>query len=110
MSTQPPRAALDARRVREARIRALRLRIAGIAVAIFLAAWVVIFVQLTTGHDPALAQDLRPVVTQSADPQADNGSSSDAATGQASASGDAANAAAAGQQLAGPADVTTSQS
>ena len=56
MSTQPSQRALDARRARTAQIRTLRLRIVAIGVAIFVAAWVVIFVQLTTGHDPALAK------------------------------------------------------
>jgi hypothetical protein len=78
MSTHPPAAALAVRRARERRTRALRLRIVAVGVAIFLVAWVGIFVQLATGNDPALAKALVPVATQSADP----GSTSDDAASQ----------------------------
>ena len=55
---------------RRARTQSLRMRVLAIAVAIFLVAWLALYVQLVSGRDPALANDLRPVATQSADPQA----------------------------------------
>jgi cytoskeletal protein RodZ len=108
MSTQPSQQALDARRTRAAQIRSLRLRIVAVGVAIFLAAWVVIFVQLTTGHDPALAKAITPAITQAADPQATSDQSDDGTSAQATGPG--ASSAASGQDLAAPAAVTTGQS
>ena len=57
-----------ARLARERRLHLLRMRVAALAVAIFVAVWVGLFVQLVSGDDPALAGDLAPVATQSADP------------------------------------------
>ena len=37
------------------RTRHLRRRVAALALAVFMAAWLVIYVQLASGHDPALA-------------------------------------------------------
>ena len=41
---------------RRSRIAALRRRALGVAVAVFVAAWIALFIQLTSGHDPALAK------------------------------------------------------
>lgn len=40
---------------RQQRIRRIRMRAVGFTVALFIAAWATIFVQLSSGHDPALA-------------------------------------------------------
>jgi hypothetical protein len=108
MSTQPSQQALDARRARAAQIRALRLRIVAVGVAIFVAAWVVIFVQLTTGHDPALAKAIAPAVTQAADPQASSDWSDDGTSAEATGFDDAS--AASDEDLGETAAVTTGQS
>lgn len=62
--------AAAARLARQRRIHALRMRVVAIAVALFVAAWVGLYVQLVTGHDPALASSGSSVATQSADPSA----------------------------------------
>jgi hypothetical protein len=66
----------EARRAREQRIRDLRRRVAAVAVALFVAAWGGLYVQLVSGHDPALAGEVAPVA-QSADPTAVSDDSSD---------------------------------
>ena len=53
---------------RRAHVHRLRMRIAGVAVAVFLALWVVLFVQLATGRDPGLNDATATTVVQSADP------------------------------------------
>jgi hypothetical protein len=108
MSTQPSQAALDARRARAARIHALRLRVVAVGVAIFVAAWVGIFVQLTTGHDPALAKALTPVATQTADPDTTSEWSDDGTSQEAWPSDDSSEATT-GDQTS-PATVSTGQS
>ena len=92
-STTPHAAA---RLARERRIHALRMRVVAIAVALFLAAWAGLFVQLISGHDPALASSTTAVATQSADPSAtDDGWYDDTSSAE---------------QLSAPAAVTTGQS
>jgi hypothetical protein len=135
--TERRQRAATARRARTQRIRAVRLRVATIAATLFLAAWTGIFVQLVSGRDPALAKDLAPVATRSADPQptADDwsaggstestGAAGTSATDAGASATDAAAAAtgasatATGQTTAGsdasttrraPATVTTAQS
>jgi hypothetical protein len=105
--------AAAARAARAQRIHAARMRVAALAVALFVAAWTGIFLQLVSGHDPALAKDLAPVATQSADPQpttsdwsADGSSRGTAATDGAAAAADGSTA----SQAAAPATVTTAQS
>ena len=68
-STDPRELAAGKRRERETRIHRLRVRIAAGAVALFVAVWTGLFVQLAGGNDPALAGDAPPA-TQSADPDA----------------------------------------
>jgi hypothetical protein len=63
------RLASDKRQARTQRIRDMRMRIAAIAVALFVTAWAGLYIQLVSGHDPALAGTRTPV-TQSADPDA----------------------------------------
>ena len=57
--------AADKRRAREQRIRDLRTRVVALAVALFVAVWSGLYIQLVSGHDPALAGEATPV-TQSA--------------------------------------------
>lgn len=66
-SDRDPRALVARRR---AHIHALRTRVATVAVAAFLALWAGLFVQLATGHDPALKDSATTAVVQSADPAA----------------------------------------
>lgn len=68
--------AADKRRAREQRIRDVRRRVVAVAVALFVAAWGGLYIQLVSGHDPALASETAPV-TQAADPEAVTDDSSD---------------------------------
>ncbi len=118
-----------ARLARERRIHALRMRVVAIAVALFLAAWAGLFVQLVSGHDPALASSTSSVAAQSADPAAtddgwsdggwSDGGSSDAASGAVPSGSDAGSTSAYAQRggadggssrSSAPAAVTTGQS
>jgi hypothetical protein len=74
-----------ARLARERRLHVLRVRIAAFAVAIFVAVWAGLFVQLVSGDDPALAGDLESVATQSTDPAvaSDDGWSTASSSGPA---------------------------
>ena len=112
MSTEPAQHAVAARRARAQRIHALRLRIVALGVAIFVAAWIAIFVQLETGHDPALAKALVPVATQTADPDtaSGDGTGQQAWSSSAAASGDGTRRQASPAAASDPAAVTTSQS
>lgn len=58
-------AAEKRRRAREQRIRDVRARVVGVAVALFVAVWAGLYIQLVSGNDPALADEPTPV-TQSA--------------------------------------------
>jgi hypothetical protein len=125
----PQQLAAAKRQARARRIYDLRMRVAAVAVALFLAAWGGLYVQLVSGNDPALAGDIAPTA-QSADPTAvgddssddgwsdgesgdgwsddssDDDAWSDATTDEGSASNDSTQAAAASQ----PAAVTSGQS
>jgi cell division protein FtsN len=68
-STAPQHGLASAVRLaRSQRIHVLRTRVVAIAVALFVAAWAGLYVQLVSGHDPALASSSSSVATQSADP------------------------------------------
>jgi predicted metal-binding membrane protein len=75
-TTDPRRRAADKRRAREQRMRDLRARVVAVAVALFVAAWAGLFIQLVSGHDPALAGEVAPVA-QAADPEAATDDSAD---------------------------------
>jgi cytoskeletal protein RodZ len=112
-STDPRQRATAARQARERRIHELRRRVAAVAVAVFVAAWAGIFLQLVSGHDPALAHDLSPVATQSADPDtaADDWSGATASDDTTSADGADSTATSSAQtQSSTPGAVTTRQS
>jgi cytoskeletal protein RodZ len=57
-AARPDKNAMAARKVaaRKRRVVVLRRRVVALAVAVFLAVWGVIFVQLAAGHDPALTK------------------------------------------------------
>lgn len=86
--------AATARRARVQRIHTLRMRVLAISVAVFLAAWVVLYAQLVSGHDPALANAAKPVATQSTGSQVadDDWSRDDAGAVSSRASGDTTSA------------------
>jgi membrane-associated phospholipid phosphatase len=109
-SDRAARAAQAVARRRE-HTRALRLRVAAVAVAIFSAAWGLIFFQLVDGRDPALAGQVTNVVTQSSGTSQgggwDGAMPSDAA---ATASGGSADDRSAQAQQSAPSPVTTRQS
>jgi hypothetical protein len=97
---------------RRARTQTLRMRVLAIAVAIFLAAWLGLYVQLLSGRDPALANDLRPVAAQTADPQtASDGTWDDGSSAVVTADGTSQDSSSAGNGSAAAAPaVTTGQS
>ena len=72
-SNPPPIPAAEVRQARRARTRTIRRRVATGAVALFLATWALIAVELVNGHDPALAS--RNATTVSSDSGASTSSS-----------------------------------
>jgi hypothetical protein len=70
---------------RRARIRRIRRSVVALAVALFVAAWSIIFVQLASGHDPALTRSSKAAGASgtSSSAQSSGGSS----TGSGSAGG-----------------------
>lgn len=108
-----------ARLARVRRIHALRMRVVAISVALFLAAWAGLFVQLISGHDPALASSTTSVAAQSADPAvtddgwSDDDSSAvltDSGANSTSADAEPTGSGSASSQSSAPAAVTTGQS
>ncbi len=123
----PPRTAeqLDARvlarRHREAmrrRARRIRRSVAGFAFALFAAAFLVVYVQLASGHDPALvansAKREAAALSAASDTEsatASGTSSGEAASGESSSSSSGASSSGAGEESSsGASAVTTSQS
>jgi cell division protein FtsN len=85
-STAPQHGLASAVRLaRSQRIHALRTRVVAIAVALFVAAWAGLYVQLLSGHDPALASGPSSVATQSADPSVTDTSDGGRSGGDSSA-------------------------
>ncbi len=113
-TTDPRQQAAGKRRAREERIRRLRMRIAAVAIALFVAVWTGLYVQLVSGHDPALASEAGTVATQSADPEVtteDDGWSDEDAWSDGTASSDGGDVAEDTSQASSePAAVTTGQS
>jgi hypothetical protein len=85
VTTSDTLAVAHLRASRRRRAAAIRRWLIALAVAIFLAVWTVIFVQLVSGHDPALA---RATSSNSSSPGAGSASSgtSSASSGTSSAS------------------------
>jgi hypothetical protein len=130
--TRPPRTAeqLDARalarRHREAlRRRTLRIRrsVAGLALALFAAAFLTVYVQLASGHDPALVANAARRAEAAAETASESSGAgeSTAATGSSAGGGESSGEAGSesssessssenGEASAGASAVTTSQS
>ncbi len=115
--------AAAARQARRERIHTLRMRVVAIAVALFVAAWVGLYLQLVSGHDPALASSGGSVATQSADPSVTDegwsgddssavlsGSDSSATSDNAELSSSDESSSASSTQSSAPAAATTGQS
>ncbi|HKG67104.1 MAG TPA: hypothetical protein VKB28_23750 [Solirubrobacteraceae bacterium] len=75
MTPSSPHPALAARR---ARVRRLRARVAAGAIALFLALFAGLYVQMATGHDPALGAGSAQVATTSTTTTTDDSSQQDA--------------------------------
>jgi cytoskeletal protein RodZ len=92
---------------RRRRLSRIRRAVAGAAVAVFLAAFSTIYVQMATGHDPALAASSKSKATVVASTAStDTESSSDDSSSSSSSSSSAQSSTPAVQ----PAPVTTRQS
>jgi cytoskeletal protein RodZ len=95
-------------RARRSRVRAIRKRVAGLAVATFLATSGAIFVQLVTGNDPALARKTNAVTGSSSA----SSTSSPASTGSTASSNgtSASSSSSSASSGSSPSAVTTSAS
>jgi cell division protein FtsN len=103
-STAPQHGLASAVRLaRSQRIHVLRMRVVAVAVALFVAAWAGLYVQLVSGHDPALASSSSSVATQSADPAVTD-------TSDDGGSGDDSSAVPTESSTSSPTAVTTGQS
>ena len=91
--------AIAIRNARHARVRMIRRRVAGGAIALFVATWLLIAVMLVTGHDPALAH-------QSAASSAGSSGSSVSPTSTVSPTASSGS----GSASSGPSAVVTGQS
>lgn len=83
-SNPPPIPAAEVRQARRARTRTIRRRVATGAVALFLATWALIAVELVNGHDPALAS--RNATTVSSDSGASTSSTGSSVSDNSSGS------------------------
>ena len=77
MTPPPPHPALLARR---ARVRRIRARVAAGATALFLAAFSGLYVQMATGHDPALGTSTAQVASATSSSSSTTSSSSTSTT------------------------------
>ncbi len=112
--TVDPRVAerLEARR---RRVAAIRKRVVTIAATVFLALWAMIFVQLVSGHDPALAGKSATTAGTSSASTAGTGSSNTAASSNTASSSNNAtsssnNSSSSSSNSGTTSPVTTSQS
>jgi len=99
----------DARRAALARrVRRIRRSVAGLALATFTAAFLTIYVQLASGHDPALtANSKRRAAVATTRTAAGTSSAATASTGSSSSSSESESEA---TEASSPSSVTTSQS
>ena len=81
--TQTPHPALAARR---RRIHTIRVRVAAGAVALFLALFSGLYVQMASGNDPALAKATTAQVSPSASATTSSGTTSSSGTGSSDSS------------------------
>ena len=100
------------RQARHARIRGIRRRVIALALALFIATWLLITITLASGHDPALAANAAKVSATSA---AATGTSTQATSTQGSGtstqgSGTSAQGSGTSSQSSGTSALTSSQS
>jgi cytoskeletal protein RodZ len=96
---------------RRSRVRLMRRRIVGGAVAVFLAVWGVIFTQLATGHDPALsASSAKQSTTSTTTTTSGSSSSQSDDSGSSSSSQSDDSGSSSSSQSSGGSAVTTHQS
>ena len=81
------------------RTRRLRRTVAVLAIAVFMTAWLVIYVQLASGHDPALTASTKKTATVAS---ASTSSSSSSTGGSSSASDDSGKSSSAPRAPAAP--------
>jgi cytoskeletal protein RodZ len=97
---------------RRSRVRLMRRRIVGGAVAVFLGVWGVIFTQLATGHDPGLsassAKQSTTSTTTTSESSGSSGSSGSSSDSSGSSSDDSG--ASSSSQSSGGSAVATHQS
>jgi hypothetical protein len=89
------------------RARRIRRAVAGLAVTLFVTAFLIVYVQLASGHDPALtanAAKRRAAVVSTNSTGSESTSSSDSSSGTEAASGESS------ETSSGASAVTTSQS
>jgi hypothetical protein len=75
MRQTEPNAPPPRRKGRAARTHALRLRATALAITLFIAAWVVIGVQMASGHDPRLSKSSTAVAATVSTPTTTSGNS-----------------------------------
>ena len=94
---------------RLARVRMIRRRIIGGALALFVASWLLITIVLVSGHDPALAKHSSATTVASSSPS--SSSSSGSSSGSSSSSQSSGSSSSSGNSGSGTvSSVTTSQS
>jgi hypothetical protein len=88
------------------RARRIRRLVAGLAAATFTAAFLAVYVQLASGHDPALSAAAKRSSTSTTQRTRGESSSSSSSGGESSASSPSGS----GESSSGPSAVTTAQS
>jgi uncharacterized membrane protein YgcG len=88
------------------RARRIRRLVAGLAAATFTAAFLAVYVQLASGHDPALSPAAKRSNTSATQQTSGESSSSSSSSGESSASSPSGS----GESSSGPSTVTTAQS
>jgi cytoskeletal protein RodZ len=88
------------------RTRLIRRRVIAVALALFVAVWLLIAITLASGHDPALAKSTRQLASSSSATTTSSQSTSSPAASTSSGSPSSSSSAAA----SAPSPVTTSQS
>ena len=88
------------------RARRIRRLVAGLAAATFTAAFLAVYVQLASGHDPALSTAAKRSTTSATQQTRGESSSSSSGSGESSTSSPSGS----GESSSGPSAVTTAQS
>jgi hypothetical protein len=122
--TSKPRTAeqLDARALARTRLEAMRRRtrrirrsVTGLALALFAASFTIVYVQLASGHDPALVASARKRAAAASAASSSAGASSSSAAGESTTTGESfttgeSSSSESGESSTGASAVTTSQS